>query len=126
MEASRLRPLSSLHAQPSHDTLYMTSSSAARCTSTQGLPPSVERRVEACQKSVLAASHWSPGVSWAVGRRCTVTCCFAADTLELLRVGLDRMRCDVDGAWSVMVMMRLGEVESLNRSELSSSGSKIT
>ena len=68
------RSISSLHAQPSHDTLYMTSSSAARGTSTQGLPPSVERRVEACQKSVLAARHWSPGVSWAVGRQCTVTC----------------------------------------------------
>lgn len=64
-----------LHAQPSHDTLYTTNSSAARGTSTQGLSPSVERRVEACQKSVLAARHWSSGVSWAVGRRCTVIRC---------------------------------------------------
>lgn len=70
----RLRSFSSLHAQPSHDTHYMTISSAARSTSTQGLSPSVERRVEACQRLVLAAGHWSPGVSWAVGRRCTVTC----------------------------------------------------
>lgn len=53
----RLRSISSLHAQPSHDTHYMTSSSAARSTSTQGLSPSVERRVEACQRLVLAAGH---------------------------------------------------------------------
>lgn len=95
----RLRSISSLHAQPSHDTLYMTSSSAARSTSTQGLSPSVERRVEACQKSVLAAGHWSPGVSWAVGRQCTVTRCHS----RYLGITSSRPVWDEERCWWAVV-----------------------
>lgn len=59
---------------------------------------------------MLAARHWSPGVSWAVGRQCTVTC-LRADTLELLRTGLDEMKCDVDGLRLGTVVMEETEVD---------------